>query len=100
MRTHETQTSGDAHRYLATLLHWLWLLALCTLIGALGTFLVTKLVQPPIYRATTVLVVDQQNAPDPSASAQLATTYAILITQPIVLQTAAGQVGHISATEL
>jgi capsular polysaccharide biosynthesis protein len=100
MRTNETQTNRDAHRYLAALLHWLWLLALCTVIGAAGTFLVTKLGQAPIYRATTVLVVDQQNAPDPTAGAQLATTYANLITQPIVLQTAAAQVGRISATEL
>jgi capsular polysaccharide biosynthesis protein len=100
MITNEAQTRWDSHRYLGALLHWLWLLALCTVIGAAGTFLVTKKLQPPIYRATTILVVDQQNAPDPTASEKLATTYANLITQPIVLQTAAGQVGHISATEL
>jgi len=79
---------------------WLWLLALCTVIGAVGTFVITKKVQPPIYRATTLLVVDQQNAIDPNASEKLAMTYANLINQPIVLQTAAGQVGHISETEL
>src|SRR5437764_1218288 len=99
MTTNEAQTRGDAHRYLAALWHWFWLLALCTMIGTDGTFLVTKWVQVPIYRATTILVVDQQNTFDPNASTQLATTYATLITQPIVLQAAGPQVG-LSATEL
>ncbi|MGZ3598563.1 MAG: hypothetical protein ACXWQR_05700 [Ktedonobacterales bacterium] len=80
-------------------MRWRWLLGLCVLLGVVGTFAVSKL-QPPVYRATAVLVVASESAPSPDEGTQLAITYAPLVIQPIVLQRAASVVGHVSAREL
>lgn len=91
-------------QYLGLVTRWLWFLGLCGLIAALGALLVSKL-QPPTYRATAQLIVDQ-SAPgqDPYtgllASNQLVTTYVALIDQPVVLERAAKSVGGISAAAL
>lgn len=77
---------------------WLWLLALCPVIGAAGTFVVTK-AQPPIYRATVVLLV-KQTVGSPAAGAQMAATYVQLINQPVVLSRAASETGGISPSGL
>jgi len=89
----------ELRRYISPYARWSWLLLLCVLIGMVGTFIVTKL-QPPVYRATTVLIVDAETAPAPDEGTQLATTYAQLVTRPIVLQGAARLAGHVSARSL
>lgn len=91
-------------RYLTLFRRWFWLLGLCALVAALGALLVSKL-QPPTYRATALLIVDQ-SAPGQDvytgllASDQLVATYEHLITQPVVLQRAVQSVGGISAAQL
>jgi capsular polysaccharide biosynthesis protein len=90
---------GRIDGYFGIFLRWLWLLGLCTVIGAVGTFIVTK-AQQPVYQATTVLLVQQENAASSVASSQITTTYAQMINQPIVLSRAASQAGGISPSEL
>jgi capsular exopolysaccharide synthesis family protein len=91
-------------RYLTLFRRWFWLLGLCALVAALGALLVSNL-QPPTYRATALLIVDQ-SAPGQDvysgllASDQLVATYEHMITQPVVLQRAARSAGGISAAQL
>lgn len=93
------------HRYRSVLRRWLWFLVLCVLLGSVGAFVVSMLMQPT-YRATALLVVGSSptTQADPNstllASDQLVTTYLGLITQPVVLQRAAAQVSGISALQL
>jgi capsular exopolysaccharide synthesis family protein len=61
--------------------------------------------QPPVYRATTLLTINQQLPGQDAyssllASDQLVVTYEALISQPVVLTRAAHQVGGVSATQL
>jgi capsular exopolysaccharide synthesis family protein len=92
------------HTYLMVVRRWLWLWALCATLGAITAFAISKS-QPSVYRATTLLIVEEQ-APggdaysNELASNQLVSTYLTLINQPTVLRMAADQVGGISATEL
>lgn len=92
------------HNLLAVLRHWFWLLGLCTLLGGVGAYMGSKLITP-MYRATTLLVVGQQ-APGSDlyngvlASTQLIPTYMSLMTQQVVLQRAAAQVGGTSSQQL
>jgi capsular polysaccharide biosynthesis protein len=95
----ETHTSRYGRRYLAIFVHWFWLVAICVVVAAAGTFVITK-IQTPVYRATTILFVGQQNANVPLVDTQLVTTYQQLISQPAVLAEAANRVGGISATNL
>jgi Mrp family chromosome partitioning ATPase/capsular polysaccharide biosynthesis protein len=95
-----------ALRHFRTVLQrWLWFLALCTLLGSAGAFVVSMLMHPT-YRATALLVVGSPTTggADPNstllASDQLVTTYLGLITQPVVLQRAAAQVPGVSAHQL
>ena len=83
--------------YAGIIVHWFWFLALCALLAGGGAYVVTKL-QKPIYRATTLIIVDQSaSGQDPYsnllASDQLVPTYVNLITQPAVLEKAASQLG-------
>ena len=92
------------HEHLAVIARWLWLLGLCAVIAAGGAFTVSKM-QPSVYRATTLLTINQQlPGQDPYssllASDQLVVTYEALISQPVVLTRAAHQVGRISPTQL
>jgi|SRR5579859_2138461 len=91
--------SRKVSSYVTAFGRWLWLIALCTVLAGGGTFIVTKL-QQPVYRATTILAFNGEPVADPSLSSQVASMYAKLITQPVVLQQAASQVGGISATDL
>jgi succinoglycan biosynthesis transport protein ExoP len=98
---HRTRTLST---YLSVIIRWLWLIGLCTGIAAAGAFAVSKM-QQRVYRATTLLTIDQQLPGQDAyssllASNQLVTTYMALISQPVVLARAAGQVGGISATQL
>jgi capsular exopolysaccharide synthesis family protein len=90
--------------YLAVTMRWLWLLGLCTVIAAGGAFAVS-MKQPRVYRATTLLTINQQLPGQDAysgllASDQLVVTYMALIRQPVVLARAAGQAGGISAQQL
>jgi capsular polysaccharide biosynthesis protein len=74
------------------------------LLGGVSAFAGSKLIRST-YRATTLLVVGQTTpGSDPYtgllASEQLVTTYLRLISQPVVLQRAAAQVGGITAQQL
>lgn len=85
-------------QYLAVARRWWWLFALTTLIGGLTAYGVSKLVTPT-YRATTTMLVVQQQDPgivglaDLQASERLANTFTKLITLRPVLQTAIAQGG-------
>src|SRR5258706_13375744 len=92
------------HTYLAIARRWLWLLAVCTVIAA-GGALAVSMRQPKVYRAITLLTINQQLPGQDAyssllASDQLVVTYTALISQPVVLARAAGQVGGISAPQL
>lgn len=89
----------ELRQYIAPYVRWSWLLGLCVLLGVVGTYIVTKL-QPPVYRATAILVVDAETAASPDEGTQLANTYAQLVTRPIVLQQATTLAGHVSESEL
>lgn len=95
----EAHTNRDEHRYLAAFARWFWVAILCVVVAMAGTLGIT-VIQTPIYRATTVLFVGQQNANVPLADAQLVTTYEQLVNQPAVLADAASRVGGISPTDL
>jgi len=105
MRLSEARRGHELRNYLAVVKRWLWLLGLCAVLAAGATFVITRL-QPPVYRAATLLVVDQQASGQDTAytsllaSDQLVQTYVNLIDQPAVLQRAASQVGGISAATL
>jgi capsular polysaccharide biosynthesis protein len=92
-------TNHSVHRYLAAFARWFWLAGLCVVVGAAGTFVMTE-IQTPVYRATTILFIGQQSASVPLVDTQLVTTYAQLISQPVVLSEAARQVGGITPTDL
>jgi len=92
------------HEYLAVIARWLWLLGLCAVIAAGGAFAVSKM-QPSVYRATTLLTINQQLPGQDAyssllASDQLVVTYEALISQPVVLTRAAHEVGGVSPTQL
>jgi Mrp family chromosome partitioning ATPase len=77
---------------------------LCGAIGAGSAYAVSKR-QPPVYRASTLLVVNQQSSKgDPYsnllASNQLVQTYLHLIRTPPVVDRAASQAGGISGANL
>lgn len=104
METADVRKGRELRSYLTLVRQWLWFFALCAVVGGSGTFIVTSL-QQPIYRATAVLIINQQAVGQDSYSAvlasdQLVSTYASLVVQPSVLQAAAQQVGGISATDL
>ncbi|MGH2516151.1 MAG: polysaccharide biosynthesis tyrosine autokinase, partial [Ktedonobacterales bacterium] len=100
----EASKGRELRNYLGAAVRWIWLLALCTALGAGGAFAVSR-IQAPVYRATTLLIVDERSAGQDAyssvlASDQLVQTYVNLITQPAVLQKAADALGGISAGAL
>ena len=78
---------------LGTARRWWWLLVLTTVIGGLAAYGVSKLVTPT-YRATTTMLVVQQQDPgimglaDLQASERLANTFTTLVTVRPVLEAA------------
>jgi non-specific protein-tyrosine kinase len=82
----------ELKHYLDLIRRWLWLLLLGVGLGAASAFIVSRL-QPPVYQATTTLLVSE--APQGSAasdyqalltSERLARTYAQLLTSRPVLE--------------
>ena len=83
--------------YLAVIRRWLWLIVGCTLLGATGAFLVSSWI-PPVYRASTRLLVKAGGAADSGyaailASERLAATYQELLTRRPVIEAAAQTLG-------
>jgi non-specific protein-tyrosine kinase len=83
----------DLRHYLTLIRRYSALLVLCAALGAAAGFLVSKR-QAPVYQANTLLLVDYRNAGQDTftgvqASSQLATTYASMVPQPVVIQRAA-----------
>jgi len=75
----------ELRRYIALVLHWLWLIILGTVLAAGTAYVVNKLTTP-VYRATTTLVINQSSSYTPVTdytslltSQQLAKTYVELI---------------------
>ncbi|MGZ6388953.1 MAG: polysaccharide biosynthesis tyrosine autokinase [Ktedonobacterales bacterium] len=94
----------EPRMYLTALRRWLWLLCLCTVVAGASGYVASK-AQHPVYRATTLLVVQQGASGQDifntlQASEQLAVIYAGLVQQPIVLDRAAQQVNGVSAATL
>ena len=95
MATNAVLKSRNPRYYFGLLARWLWFILLCALLGGGGAYAASRL-QTPIYRATTVLIVDQRTSSADTytgllASNQLVTDYVGLITQPVVLDKAASQ---------
>ena len=104
MATEAPRRGRELRRYFTVLTRWIWFLLLCAVVAGGAGYVVSKL-QPPIYRATTLLIVDQRvSTSDPYsnllASDQLVSTYMSLIKEPPVMDKAAQQVGGISGTAL
>ncbi len=98
------QRGQDLRKYTRVLLRWLWLVVGCMVVAGGVAYGVSKL-QPPIYRASTLLIVDQRtSSSDPYsnllASDQLVSTYLSLIKQPPVMDAAAQAVGGVSPSQL
>ncbi|HEX8036877.1 MAG TPA: polysaccharide biosynthesis tyrosine autokinase [Ktedonobacterales bacterium] len=95
----------ELRTYVTALRRWLWLLCLCTVVAAASGYVASK-AQHPVYRATTVLIVEPQGTSGQDlfnalqVSEQLAVTYAGLVQQPIVLDRAAQQLKGVSAATL
>jgi non-specific protein-tyrosine kinase len=92
-------------KYRSILTRWVWFVLACGVIAAGSAYVVSKR-QAHVYRATTLLVVEQRaltggdSYTNVLASEQLVQTYLNLMKTPPVLQSAARQVGGISAAEL
>lgn len=93
-------------QYIAIARRWWWLLLLTALVGGLTAYVASQLVTPT-YRATTTMLVVQQQDPgtvglaDLQASERLANTFTELVTLRPVLDTAIQRAGlNITAEEL
>jgi succinoglycan biosynthesis transport protein ExoP len=81
----------ELREYLAVIRKWWWLIALCTVLAAGFSFMVSRST-PPAYQASTTLVVGQTiQDPDPSAqdmstSERLAQTYAEMVRRQPMLK--------------
>jgi capsular exopolysaccharide synthesis family protein len=89
---------------LAIIRKWSWFVAICVLLAALGEYTFATF-QRPVYRATALIVIDQQvagqdNYSDLLASNQLVTIYEGLIPQPVVLQRVANETAGLSVADL
>jgi capsular exopolysaccharide synthesis family protein len=83
--------------YLQVLRRWLWLIVGCTLLGATSAFLVSSWI-PPVYRASTSLLVRVGGTADDGytailASEHLAATYQELLTRRPVIEAVAQTLG-------
>src|SRR6185437_9191860 len=89
-------------QYLAQIQRLSLFIVLCTVLAALGGFVVSK-IQRPIYGATAILVVDQQalgSCTGATTIDELVATYVNLIPQRVVLERAVTGNNGASATQL
>jgi len=96
----------ELRQYVGLVWKWLWLIVLGALIAG-GTTFVVSVNSPPIYEASTTLLISQAFSTSPTmtdifASQRLASTYAQLLTKPVVLEAAAARLGlaGISAADI
>jgi tyrosine-protein kinase len=90
----------ELRQYFGFFLKWAWLIFLTTGLAAGSSFLYSRSIRPTYRAETTVLlgrVVDNPNAPsaavnDIQSAYNLASAYALLATQPPVLQATADQI--------
>jgi len=87
----------DLRWYFSVLRRWLWLIVGCTLLGATGAFLVCSWI-PPVYRASTSLLVKVGGTADDGygavlASQYVAATYKELLTRRPVIEVVAQALG-------
>lgn len=84
----------ELRRYFSLLRKWGWLIVLLVVLAAAGSYLYSRTI-PPTYRSTAILLVGQEQATanptvsDIYISNNLAQAYALLVSQPSVLQAAA-----------
>lgn len=82
----------ELRTYLALVRKWAWLIVLLVALAAAGSFAYSRTI-PPVYQSETTLMVGQDQTATANASADaavdVAAPYAILATQPAVLQAAA-----------
>jgi succinoglycan biosynthesis transport protein ExoP len=81
----------ELREYLALIRKWWWLIALCTVLAAGASFMVSRST-PPTYQASTTLMVGQiiqdpnPDTQDMSTSERLAQTYAEMVRRQPILQ--------------
>ncbi len=81
----------ELREYLAIMRKWWWLIALCAILAAGASFVVNRST-PPVYQASTTLMVGQiiqdpnPNTQDMSTSERLAQTYAEIARRQPILQ--------------
>ncbi len=81
----------ELRQYLALVRKWMWLLILTTAIAAVSSYYYSSTMRPTYRAETTVMVGRILENPNPTAmdvytTNNLAQTYALLVTQPPVLQ--------------
>jgi len=90
------QDGQELRWYFSVIRRWLWLIVVCTLLGATNAFLVCSWM-PPVYRASTSLLVRVADSTDDYtavlASEHLAATYKELLTKRPVIEVAARTLG-------
>ncbi|MBI4787226.1 MAG: polysaccharide biosynthesis tyrosine autokinase [Chloroflexi bacterium] len=84
----------ELRQYLALFRKWAWLFILTTAIAAGSSYFYSQTIKPTFKAETSVMVGRVMDNPNPSVadvytSSNLAQTYALLVTQPPVLQAAA-----------
>lgn len=84
----------ELRQYIALFRKWAWLVILTTAIAAGSSFLYSRTIRPTYKAETTVMVGRVMDNPNPTAldvyaNNNLAQTYALLVTQPAVLQATA-----------
>src|SRR5215813_4032789 len=102
--TLSTIEGNELRRNIALFLRWSAFLALPALLAGGSAYLITAR-QPPLYRANTLLIVEQLGVgqgsySDVLASNQSVATYVDMVAQPVVLNKAASQVPGASAKDL
>lgn len=84
----------ELRRYFSLVRKWGWLIVVLVVLAAAGSYLYSRTL-PPTYRSTAILLVGQEQATanptvsDIYISNNLAQAYALLVSQPSVLQAAA-----------
>jgi non-specific protein-tyrosine kinase len=91
------EQAGELKWYFSVIRRWLWLIVGCTLLGATAAFLVSSWI-PPVYRASTSLLVKAGGTADDGvgpvlASQYLAATYSELLTERPVIEALAQTLG-------
>jgi non-specific protein-tyrosine kinase len=88
----------ELKRYIALLIRWAWLIALCAVLGAASAFIVSSR-KTPVYRTSTTLMIQQSPESGTTeynalrTSELLARTYAEILTEKPVLEEVIDRLG-------